>query len=147
MFKRILVATDGSALAEKAVSKAIDLATEHKAELRAFTVVRRQAKSYMDGSIAFEAEESNRIGCRRAEQAKTMLEAVEKRAEACGVRVSTASVKSNRVADSIIGAAKKHGSDLIVMASHGRKGLTRAFLGSETAHVLANSDVPVLVLR
>jgi len=147
MFKRILVATDGSQLADKAVSKAIDLATEHEAELTAFTVVRRQAKSHMDGTLNCEAEEIDRIEGRRAEQARTMLDAVEKRAEACGVRVSSAIVRSSRVAESIVAAAGKYGSDLIVMATHGRTGLTSAFLGSETAQVLAHSDVPVLVLR
>ena len=147
MFKRILVATDGSQLAEKAVAKAIDLATEHKAELTAFTVVPRQAKSHMDGALKFESEEIDRIEGRRAEQARTMLEAIEKRAEACGVRVSSAIVRSSRIAHSIVDAAGKHGSDLIVMATHGRTGLTSAFLGSQTAEVLAQSDVPVLVLR
>lgn len=147
MFKRILVATDGSQLADKAVTKAIDLATEHQAELTAFTVVRRQAKNHMDGALNCEAEEIDRIEGRRAEQARTMLDAVEKRAEACGVRVSSAIVRSSRVAESIVAAAGKYSSDLIVMATHGRTGLTSAFLGSETAQVLAHSDVPVLVLR
>jgi nucleotide-binding universal stress UspA family protein len=147
MFKRILVATDGSELAEKAVATAIDLATEHKAELRAFTVVPRQARSHMDGALNFEAEEMDRIEGRRTEHARTMLEAIEKRAEACGVRVSSGIVRSSRVAHSIVDAAGKHGSDLIVMATHGRTGLTSAFLGSETAQVLAHSEVPVLVLR
>ncbi|VTU21929.1 universal stress protein [Variovorax sp. RA8] len=147
MFKRILVATDGSPLAEKAVSKAIDLATEHKAELTAFTVVRRQVKSHMDGALGFESEEMDRIEGRRAEQARTMLDEVEKRAQACGVRVNSAIVRSSRVAESIVDAAGKYGSDLIVMATHGRTGLTSAFLGSQTAQVLAHSDVPVLVLR
>jgi nucleotide-binding universal stress UspA family protein len=147
MFKRILVATDGSELADKAVSKAIDLAAEQKAELTAFTVVRIQPKSYMEGATLVEAEEIDRITGDRAEHTKKMLEAVEARARACGVRITTATVKSNRVADSIVEAARKYGSDLIVMASHGRIGLTRAVLGSETAHVLAHSDVPVLVLR
>jgi nucleotide-binding universal stress UspA family protein len=147
MFKRILVATDGSQLAGKAVAKAIDLATEHKAELTAFTVVLRQAKSHMDGAPRFQSEELDRIESRRAEQAKTMLDAIEKRAEARGVRFSSAIVRSSRVAPSIVEAAGKYGSDLIVMATHGRTGLTSAFLGSETAQVLAHSDVPVLVLR
>lgn len=147
MFKRILVATDGSVLSDKAVSSAIDLATENQAELTAFTVVRWQARSYMDGNFEFEADENERTGCRRVEQAKTMLQAVKKRAEACGLRVTTATARSSRVADSIIAAAHKHGSDLIVMASHGRTGLARVVLGSETGDVLAHSDVPVLVLR
>ncbi|VTU27507.1 Universal stress proteinc/MT2061 [Variovorax sp. PBL-H6] len=147
MFKRILVATDGSPLADKAVAKAIDLATEHKAELTALTVVLRQAKSHMEGTLRFQSEELDRIESRRAEQAKAMLDAIEKRAEARGVRVSSAVVRSSRVAPSIIEASGKYGSDLIVMATHGRTGLTSAFLGSETAQVLAHSDVPVLVLR
>lgn len=147
MFKRILVATDGSELADKAVAKAIDLAAEQEAELTAFTVVRIQPKSYMDGSTVVESEEIDRMAGDRAEHARKMLAAIEIRATACGVRINTAMVKSNRVADSIVEAARKNGSDLIVMASHGRIGLTRAVLGSETAHVLANSDVPVLVLR
>jgi nucleotide-binding universal stress UspA family protein len=147
MFKRILVATDGSQLADKAVATAIDLATEHSAELTAFTVVLRQPKSHMDGALRFQSEELDRIESRRAEQAKTMLDAVEKRAQARGVRVGSAIVRSSRVAHSIVEAAGKYGSDLIVMATHGRTGLTSAFLGSETSQVLAHSDVPVLVLR
>ena len=147
MFKRILVATDGSELAEKAVAKAIDLATQHKAELTAFTVVRRHPKSYMDGASGFQAEEIDRVDNQRAEQAKTMLKAVEQRAETCGVRVHSATVKSSSVAESIVAAARENGSDLIVMASHARTGLMRTLLGSETAQVLARSDVPVLVLR
>ena len=147
MFKHILVATDGSELADKAVSKAIDLATEHQAELTAFTVVQRQARSYMEGSLNSQAEELDRIENERAEHARTMLEGVEARARACGVRVNSEMVRSSRVADSIVAAAGKHGSDLIVMATHGRTGLASAFLGSQTAHVLAHSEVPVLVLR
>ncbi|MNV41829.1 Universal stress protein family protein [compost metagenome] len=55
--------------------------------------------------------------------------------------------KSDLVAEAIISAAKKHKCDLIVMASHGRKGLKRLLLGSETQHVLTHSHIPVLVLR
>jgi|UPI0004898834 nucleotide-binding universal stress UspA family protein len=147
MFKRILVATDGSELADKAVARAIELAAEQKAELTAFTVVRIQPKSYMEGSTVVEAAEIDRIASDRTVQARSMLEAIETRAKSAGVRISTAMVKSNRVADSIVEAAQTGGCDLIVMATHGRTGLTRAVLGSETAHVLANSDAPVLVLR
>lgn len=147
MFKRILVATDGTELAEKAVSKAIDLASEHKAELTAFTVVRRQVKNHMDGALGIEAREIDRIEGLRAEQAMAMLDAVEKRAEARGVQVSSELVRSGNVAESIVAAAGKYGSDLIVMATHGRTGLTSAFLGSQTTQVLAHSEVPVLVVR
>ena len=61
--------------------------------------------------------------------------------------VTTEIAHSDLVAESIVEAAKKHDCDLIVMASHGRKGLQRLLLGSETQHVLTHSPVPVLVLR
>jgi nucleotide-binding universal stress UspA family protein len=51
------------------------------------------------------------------------------------------------VADALLAAARKHGSDLIVMASHGRKGIRKLLLGSETQHVLTHSELPVLILR
>jgi len=51
------------------------------------------------------------------------------------------------IAEAIIAAAKKHNCDFIVMASHGRRGLSRMLLGSETTHVLTHSDIPVMVLR
>ena len=63
------------------------------------------------------------------------------------MRIKTATANSDLVAESIIAAAKKYKSDLIVMASHGRKGIKRLLLGSETQHVLAHSTLPVLVLR
>ena len=55
--------------------------------------------------------------------------------------------KSDRNAEGIIAAAKRNKVDLIVMASHGRKGIKRLLLGSETQHVLTHSHIPVLVLR
>ena len=64
-----------------------------------------------------------------------------------GVEVKAVLAKSDLVAEAIIAAAKKHKCDLIVMASHGRKGLKRLLLGSETQHVLTHSHIPVLVLR
>ena len=76
-----------------------------------------------------------------------MLEAISTRARAAGVRIKTAAISSDRVADAVIAASKKHKSDLIVMASHGRKGIRRLLLGSETQHVLTHTTLPVLVLR
>ena len=64
-----------------------------------------------------------------------------------GVTVKAVTAKSDLVAEAVISAAKKHKCDLIVMASHGRKGLKRLLLGSETQHVLTHSHIPVLVLR
>ena len=56
-------------------------------------------------------------------------------------------VRSDLVAEAILNAAKKHKCDLVVMASHGRRGLKRLLLGSETQHVLTHGNIPVLVLR
>lgn len=147
MFHRILVATDGTALSDKAVTSAIDLAAENRAELVALTVVPRYARSYFDGVMVFTNEDVARIEGQSARRAQDRLDVVGERAEASGVKVKTATVVSDMVADAIIAAAKKHKSDLIVMASHGRKGIARLLLGSETQHVLTHSKLPVLVLR
>jgi nucleotide-binding universal stress UspA family protein len=72
---------------------------------------------------------------------------VEKSAKVKNVPVKSLVIKSDVVSDAIIAAAKKHKADLIVMASHGRKGIKRLLLGSETQQVLTHSHIPVLVLR
>jgi nucleotide-binding universal stress UspA family protein len=147
MFKRILVATDGSTLSKKAVAGAIAMAAQHDADLVALTVVPRYPTTYFDGALAYSHEDVARIEMQWAENAQRTLDAVSERAKAAGVRVKTAAINSDLVADAVIAAAKKHKSDLIVMASHGRKGLKRLLLGSETQHVLTHSSLPVLVLR
>ncbi|WP_454914547.1 universal stress protein [Variovorax gossypii] len=147
MFKRILVATDGSTLSKKAVTRAIALAAQNDADLVALNVIPRYPRSYLEGSMTFSAEDIGRIEQQWAEKAQAMLDTVSARARESGVRIRTATANSDLVAESIIAAAKKYKSDLIVMASHGRKGIKRLLLGSETQHVLAHSTLPVLVLR
>ena len=147
MFKRILVATDGSTLSKKAVTSAIALAAQNDADLVALNVIPRYPRSYLEGSMTFSAEDIGRIEQQWAEKAQAMLDTVSARARESGVRIRTATANSDLVAESIIAAAKKYKSDLIVMASHGRKGIKRLLLGSETQHVLAHSTLPVLVLR
>ncbi|MDM0075380.1 universal stress protein [Variovorax sp. J2P1-59] len=145
MFKKILVATDGSELSEKAVESAIGLARQHGAELVAFTVARRQPRSYMDGAMNNAAADD--VERQRLEKAQALVDAVGERASASGVPCQALVAHSSQVADSIIVAAEKQHSELIVMASHGRKGVGRLLLGSETQHVLTHSALPVLVLR
>lgn len=147
MFKKILVATDGSELSEKAVTHAIELARVHGAALVAFTVVRRYARSYMEGAIVEDIAQSERIDEERMQRAQQMLDAVRERAEADRIACETVVVHSARIAESVIEAAGSRGCDVIVMASHGRKGIGRLLLGSETLHVLTHSSLPVLVLR
>ena len=147
MYKRILVATDGSALSKKAVTSAIALAATCGAELVALKVVPRYPQAYFEGSIPLSAEEISRVETQWAESARVQLAAVEKAAKAKGVDAKVVAVKSDVVSDGIIAAAKKQNADLIVMASHGRKGIKRLLLGSETQQVLTHSHTPVLVLR
>ena len=147
MFKRILVATDGSTLSKKAVASAIALAARHDAGLVALTVVPRYPKAYFDGAMVFAPDDIARIEKQWAVAAEETLAAVATRAKSSGVKVKTVAVSSDLVAESIVAAAKKHKCDLVVMASHGRKGIKRLLLGSETQHVLTHGTVPVLVLR
>ena len=147
MFQRILVATDGSPLSQKAVASAIYLASQNGAELLAITVVPRYPTSYLDGATVYAPQDAALIEAQWAKTAQATLDTIAADAAAAGVKVKTLTVGSDLVAESIIATAREHGSELIVMASHGRKGLQRLLLGSETQHVLTHSELPVLVLR
>jgi nucleotide-binding universal stress UspA family protein len=147
MYERILVATDGSPLSKKAVTQAIGLAATCGAELIAVKVVPRYPQAYFEGSIPLNAKDVARIEAQWAEEAQAAVAAVQKTALAKGLKAKAVVVRSDIVSDAIIAAAKKHKADLVVMASHGRKGIKRLLLGSETQQVLTHCHVPVLVLR
>jgi nucleotide-binding universal stress UspA family protein len=147
MYKRILVATDGSTLAQKAVNSAIDMAAQCGAELIALRVVPRYPQSYFEGSIPLSADDVARLESQWSDDGLASVEAVKTAGQAKGVTVRPILAKSDIVSDALIAAAKKHEVDLIVMASHGRKGVKRLLLGSETLQVLTHSETPVLVLR
>ena len=147
MYKRILVATDGTALSKKAVRSAIDLAAAVGAELVAFYVVPRYPVSYFEGGITISMQDIERTEKQWSDKGQAVVDAVQQTAQAEGVKTEAVVAQSDLVAESIMAAAKKHKCDLVVMASHGRKGITRVLLGSETQHVLTHSTVPVLVLR
>ncbi len=147
MYERILVATDGSTLSKKAVSTAISLAALCGAELIALKVVPRYPQSYFEGSIPLSVDDVKRVEKQWTDEGKAVVDAVKELAAVQGVKVKGVTVKSDLVSEAVIAAAKKHSADLIVMASHGRKGIKRLLLGSETQHVLTHSHIPVLVLR
>jgi len=147
MYKRILVATDGSALSKKAVVDAIGLAATCGAELIALKVVPRYPMAYFEGSIPMNAKDVARIETQWANDAQAAVDLVKKMAETKGVKAKGVVSRSDIVSDAIIAAAKKQKADLVVMASHGRKGIKRLLLGSETQQVLTHCHVPVLVLR
>jgi len=147
MYKRILVPTDGSALSRKAMRSAVELASTIDAEVVALNVVPRYPTAYFEGGIAVSPGEVARVEKQWAEQGLSLAEEVERFAAKAGVKAKAVTVRSDLVAEAILAAARKNGCDLIVMASHGRKGLKRLLLGSETQHVLTHGNIPVLVLR
>ena len=147
MYERILVATDGSALSEKAVQSALSLAKLSGATLVALRVIPRYPRSYLEGGATVDISEIKRIEAQWTAQAQEQLSAIKAEGKNMGVTVKTTIAKSDLVAESIIATADKEEVDLIVMASHGRKGIKRLLLGSETQHVLTHSHIPVLVLR
>ncbi|MRD47891.1 universal stress protein [Caenimonas koreensis] len=147
MYTRILVTTDGSTLSKKAVRSAIELASATGAELIALHVVPRYPVSYFEGSISMNPEELASTEKRWAEKGQAIVDAVVTQARSAGVTAKGVITKSDLVAESIVGAAKKYKCDLVMMASHGRKGIKRLLLGSETQHVLTHCTIPVLVLR
>jgi nucleotide-binding universal stress UspA family protein len=147
MYRKIMVATDGTPLSKKAVVAAIGMAQLCDAELTAVKVVPRYIQSYFEGSVPLGANEVKRIEAQWSQDAQKILDAVGKMAAAKGVKLKTVVLKSDQVADALVAAANKAKTDLIVMASHGRSGIKRLLLGSETQHVLTHGKTPVLVLR
>jgi nucleotide-binding universal stress UspA family protein len=147
MYKRILVATDGSTLSKKAVTSAIGLAATCGAELVALKVVPRYPQAYFEGSIPLSVDDVSRVEKQWTDAAQAAVDAVVKSAKSQNVQAKGITAKSDVVSDAIIAAAKKQNADLIIMASHGRKGIKRLLLGSETQQVLTHSHIPVLVLR
>jgi nucleotide-binding universal stress UspA family protein len=147
MYKKILIATDGSELSQKAVDSGIALALLSGAEIVALQVVPRYPVSYFEGGASVPNTEVGRIEKQWADSALATVEAVKASAALQGVQAKGITAHSDLIAEAIIAAVNKHGCDLIVMASHGRRGISRLLLGSETTHVLTHSPVPVLVLR
>ena len=147
MYKRILIATDGSELSDKAVESGLSLAALTGATVIALKVVPRYPRSYFEGGLPVDASDIRRIEKQWSDAAQAMVDAIKDKGETQGLTVKAIVAKSDLVAEAVISAAKKHKCDLIVMASHGRKGIKRLLLGSETQHVLTHSHIPVLVLR
>ena len=147
MYKRILIATDGSPLSGKAVEHGLSLAALTGATVVALKVVPRYPRSYFEGGMPVDMNDVKRIEAQWGDAAQAMVDGVKAQGGAHGVTVKAVIAKSDLVAEAVISAAKKHKCDLIVMASHGRKGIKRLLLGSETQHVLTHSHIPVLVLR
>jgi nucleotide-binding universal stress UspA family protein len=145
MYKHILIATDGSELASKAVATGLDLAKHLKAKVTVVTATEPYT-AMMGGEVpalGFPIDEYDKAG---AENAERILAAASAAGRAQQVDCETVHVK-DFPAEAIIETAKSKGCDLIVMASHGRRGVARLLLGSQAARVVTLSAIPVLICR
>jgi nucleotide-binding universal stress UspA family protein len=146
MFKNILVPTDGSEQSLSAVRTAVELARLHGAKLTGIHVI-PDYHLLIAYEGAFDPITEERIGQEAKARAATYLGQVEEAARQAGVGCRTVCETSDHPYDAILRAADSQGCDLIVMTSHGRKGLAAVLLGSETRKVLTHAHVPVLVVR
>jgi nucleotide-binding universal stress UspA family protein len=148
MYKHILVSTDGSELSAKAIRTAVALANATSAKVTGVYVIAPFiASSYGEGVMygpAISRKHYKEITVREARKA---LAAIESEARGGEVQCATMMLTADSPWAGIIIAARAKRADLIVMASHGRRGLAGVVLGSETTKVLTHSKIPVLVCR
>jgi len=148
MYKRILIAIDGSELSQRGLQQGLGLAKATGAQVDIVTVSEPWAMGMYDAmgwSVGYEASPEYRN--EREEGAQKVLAPALAAAAEAGVAATPHHVLDRYAAEGIIDTAKDQGSDLIVMTSHGRRGMSRVLLGSQTVEVLTHSTVPVLVIR
>lgn len=145
MYKNLLIASDGSELADKAVMQGLALAKALGAKATVVTVSDPwTAFGTVELGASFPIEEYERA-CDEA--AQKLLGVIAERAKTESVDCTTVHVKDQFPAEGILETAKAQGCDLIVMASHGRRGVSRLLLGSQANRVVTHSEIPVLVCR
>ena len=145
MYSNILIPTDGSELAEKAVHHGIALAKRIGARVTVLTVLLPFHIFTTDTQMLEDTRAQ--YNARMQELAETTLGAIAIAAKAAGVACEMIHVDHEHPYRAIIDTAELKGCDLIVMASHGRRGIAAIVLGSETVKVLTHSKIPVLVHR
>jgi nucleotide-binding universal stress UspA family protein len=145
MYKHILIPTDGSHLSETAVKQGVALAKSLGAKVTGITVSLSYHIFAIDPLMVSDPPEQYQKDCEV--RAAEYLGAIEAIAKAGGVPCDVVHVIADHPYQAIIDAARTRGCDLIVMASHGRKGMAALVLGSETVKVLTHSKIPVLVCR
>ena len=145
MYKHILVATDGSDLAGRAVEQGLTLAKALGSKVTAVTVTEPWTAAVSgEWAVAFPVEEYEKAA---AANAKTILDTVSAMAAHLGVACETVHVKDQFAAEGIVEEAKSRNCDLIVMGSHGRRGFAKFVLGSQATRVLTHSTTPMLICR
>ncbi|MFN0302996.1 MAG: universal stress protein [Burkholderiales bacterium] len=148
MYSHILVATDGSKLSAKAIKAAINIAMPLGAKVTGFYAMPEYpAQVYAEGaSFTGVVTPGQFLADQRAFATRILGELV-RAAKKAGITADTVTVQNRSPYEAIIATANKKKCDLIVMASHGRRGLSSLLLGSETQKVLTHSKIPVLVVR
>lgn len=147
MFRNILVPTDGSLLSHKAIRRAVKLAKEQKARVTGLFVGPAWSPRLNDDSAVYSYRSPAQHSEMVRKTAMRYFEPLKKAATEAGVQCKCLHVEGSYPYENIVKAAQKNRCDLIVMASHGRRGISKLILGSETSKVLAHSTVPVLVER
>lgn len=145
MYKNILVPTDGTEFSQKAISYAVELAKVLGAKISAVTVTAPFTVVAVEGVMISQTPDDYQRWAK--ETAAKRLEPVKSAASAAGVTCETYHIEHFQPYQGVIDCATDRGCDLIVMASHGRRGLSALVLGSETQKVLTHSAIPVLVVR
>ncbi len=147
MYKKILVATDGTKLSKKAVSAASKLAVELDAALTLVHVVPKYSNTFFDGLPVLSVKEVEQLEKALVAKAQASLDQLLEMTVDHHINRRTVVVRSTNVSEALLKVAQKSKADLIVMASHGRGGVKRLLIGSETHQVLTHSEIPVLVIR
>jgi nucleotide-binding universal stress UspA family protein len=145
MYKHILIATDGSDLAARALAQGLSLAKALASKVTVATVTEPWGAQVVgEAAIAFPFEQYEKAVSANAVE---ILSKASEAASKAGVSCTTVHIKERHPAEGILEAAKERTCDLIVMASHGRRGLSRLFLGSQAHNVITHSTIPVLICR
>jgi nucleotide-binding universal stress UspA family protein len=148
VFKHILIPTDGSKLAEKGVRAGVKLAKALGAKVTGVYVIAPYSMPlYTEGAMYSAGVSADSYKAYSEKAAKKALAAIEIEAQTAGLTCSSHFVTARQPWEGILKTARAQKCDAISMASHGRGGLSGLILGSETARVLANSKVPVVVSR
>jgi len=146
MYRHILVPTDGSELAQKGVNHALALAKGLGSKVTIITATEPFPIMYGDAWVP-NPEDYDRFADENRKAASELLERIRTEAAKLGVQADIEYIPDQNAASAIIDAAQRLICDLIVMSSHGRRGIKRALLGSQTSEVLGHSSIPVLVVR
>jgi len=146
MYRHILIPTDGSELAHKAVVHGLSLAKTVGAKVTALTVEASfNVYDVPSSKVNLMSDAFTEYVKHAKEHAATILDGIADDAKAAGVQCETMQVIQDHPYQAIVTTAKERGCDLIVMASHGRSGIAAIVLGSVTAKVLTHATIPVLV--